>query len=228
MKVVTAGGHGAVARLAGRRLVEQGHEVLGVVRDPAHVAELTADGMSAAVLDLEQARTSELAALLSGAHCVVFAAGAGPGSGPERKQTVDRGAAVLLADAAVLAGVRPYLLVSSAGVESVRDGARPEGLDEGFLAYLMAKLAAEDDVLGRDALHAVVLRPGQLTDDAPTGRVRLGRDPHAGEVTRGDVAEVLVSLVEQAEAGPLPRRTVLELVAGDVAVEDAVREALGR
>ena len=228
MKVVVAGGHGAVARLAGRRLVDLGHEVLGIVRDPGHVDDLTADGMSAAVLDLEHARTSELAALLAGADCVVFAAGAGPGSGAARKDTVDRGAAVLLADAAVLAGVRAYLLVSSAGVEGVRGGAVPDGTDEVFLAYLRAKLAAEDDVLARPELDVVVVRPGHLVDEPATGRVRLGRDARPGEVTRADVAEVLATLVERVEAGPLPRGTVLELVGGDVEVERAVTEALGR
>ena len=164
MKVVITGGHGAVARGTGRRLTELGHEVLGVVRDPRDVDDLTADGMSASVMDLEQARTAELAGVLRGADCVVFAAGAGLGSGAERKDTVDRGAAVLLADAAVLAGVRAYLLVSSAGVEGVRDGAEPDGLDEVFLAYLRAKLAAEDDVLARPELDVVVLRPGHLVD----------------------------------------------------------------
>lgn len=227
MKVVIAGGHGAVARLTGRRLVETGHDVLGIVRDPAHVDDLTADGMSAAVLDLEQARTSELAELVTGSDCVVFAAGAGPGSGPARKDSVDRGAAVLLADAAVIAGVRPYVLVSSAGVEDVRDGAAPDGLDEVFVAYLRAKLAAEDDVLARDELDVVVLRPGRLTDSEGVGRVRLGSEPETGEVPRADVAEVLAALVGRAETGSLPPRTVLELVAGDVDVDDAVHEALG-
>lgn len=228
MKVVIAGGHGAVARLTGRRLVDTGHEVLGVVRDPAHVEDLTADGIGAAVLDLEQARTAELAALLSGAGCVVFAAGAGPGSGAARKDTVDRGAAVLLADAAVLAGVRAYLLVSSAGVESVRDGAEPDGVDETMLAYLRAKLRAEDDVLARVDLDVLVLRPGHLTDDPATGRVRLRADAVEGSVPRADVAEVLAEVVELVEAGTLPRATVLELVGGDEPVAEAVAAGLGR
>lgn len=228
MKIVIAGGHGAVARLTGRRLLELGHDVLGVVRDPAHVADLTEDGMSAAVLDLEQARTAELADLLAGADCVLFAAGAGPGSGVARKDSVDRGAAVLLADAAGIAGVRPYLLLSSTGVEDVRDGATPDGVDEVFLAYLRAKLAAEEDVLARPELDVLVLRPGHLVDAPGTGRVRLGLDACRGDVPRADVAEVLAEVVECLEAGPLPRGTVLELVAGDVEVERAVAQALGR
>ena len=104
----------------------------------------------------------------------MFAAGAGPGSGRARKDTVDRAAAVLLADAAERAGVRRYLLVSAMGVDAVADGATPENMDEVFLAYLRAKLAAEQDLLGRTGLATTVLRPGSLTDDPGTGRVTLG------------------------------------------------------
>ncbi len=229
MKVVIAGGHGAVARLTGRSLVEHGHEVVGLVRNPDHVPDLVADGMTAAVLDLEQARTAELAELLAGAGCVVFAAGAGAGSGPARKDSVDRGAAVLLADAAEVAGVRTYLLVSSAGVDSVRDGGVPEGMDEAFLAYLRAKLAAEEDVLHRDDLDVLVLRPGHLTDEPGTGQVRLSGEPREGAVPRADVAQVLAAVVDRLEASPLASRAVLELVTGDVPVEEAVEvELAGR
>ncbi|WP_380167989.1 SDR family oxidoreductase [Jannaschia sp. R86511] len=227
MKVVIAGGHGAIARLTTRRLVADGHEVVGLVRNPDHVADLTADGAGAVVVDLEQARTSEVATALGGADAVVFAAGAGPGSGTARKDSVDRGAAVLLADAAELASVPTYLLLSSMGVDSVRDGATPEGVDEVFVAYLRAKLAAEEDVLARSALVTAVLRPGGLTDDPATGRVRLERSVPSGEVPREDVAAVLVELLGAAEGGRVPARLVVECVAGETAVADAVSGALG-
>jgi uncharacterized protein YbjT (DUF2867 family) len=146
----------------------------------------------------------------------VFAAGAGPGSGAARKDTVDRGAAVLLADAAQLAGARRYLLVSSMGA-----GAEPPaGTDDVFAAYLRAKTAAEDELRGRD-LDWTILRPGGLTDDAGTGRVRLEPQVPRGQVPRDDVAAVLAALLaEPATAG-----RVLELVSGDVPVPDAVRTA---
>ena len=125
--------------------------------------------------DLEQLTADELAEQIAGADAVVFAAGAGPNSGIPRKDTVDRGSAVLLADAAEQAGISRYLLVSSMGVEGVRDGATPEGVGDVFVAYLRAKLAAEDDLRVRD-LDWTVLRPGRLTDDAAD---RLGA-AHAG------------------------------------------------
>jgi nucleoside-diphosphate-sugar epimerase len=124
---------------------------------------------------------------------------------------------VLLADAAERAGVRSYLLVSSMGVESVAGGASPEGMDEVFVAYLRAKLAAEEDLLARPALDVTVLRPGGLTDDPGTGRVRLDRRVDRGQVPRDDVAAVLVALLDAPRAG-----AVLELVGGDVPVAEAV------
>src|SRR5215213_3921093 len=157
MHIVIAGAHGQIARRLGRLLSARGDAVTGIVRDPAHESDLRQDGMEPAVLDLESATVDEVVAVVTGADAVVFAAGAGPGSGAARKDTVDRAAAVLLADAAERAGVPRYVLVSSMGVDSVADGAVPQGLDDVFLAYLRAKLAAEQDLLGRRSLRTTVL-----------------------------------------------------------------------
>ena len=216
MRIVLAGAHGQVARRLGRLLAARGDTVVGIVRNPDHAADLTADGVQPAVLDLESATADAVAAVLSGADAVVFAAGAGPGSGAARKETVDRGAAVLLADAAEAAGVRRYLLVSSMGVESVRDGRTPEGVDDVFVAYLRAKLAAEEDVLARSALATTVLRPGGLTDEPGTGRVSLAPSVGRGSVPRDDVAAVLVGLLDAGRSG------VLELVSGPTGIDEAV------
>ena len=180
MLIVVAGAHGQVARRLTRLLTARGDAVVGIVRDPAHVPDLEADGARPAVLDLERAGVDEVAAAVTGADAVVFAAGAGPGSGAARKDTVDRGAAVLLADAAERAGVDGYLLLSSMGVESVAGDAAPDGMEDVFVAYLRAKLAAEEDLLARPALSTTVLRPGGLTDDPGTGHITLARRVEPG------------------------------------------------
>jgi nucleoside-diphosphate-sugar epimerase len=172
VRVVIAGAHGQIARRLGRLLSARGDTVAGIVRDPGQRADLESDGVEPVVLDLERASVDQVAHVVDGADAVVFAAGGGPGSGIARKDTVDRAAAVLLADAAVAAGVRPYLLVSSIGVEQVAGGATPEGMDEVFVAYLRAKLAAEEHVLAERALAPMVVRPGALTDEPGSGRVR--------------------------------------------------------
>src|ERR687894_162070 len=115
MRIAVAGAHGQVARRLGRLLSGRGDTVVGIVRNPAHEADVVADGMQAVVLDLESATVDDVSTAVAGADAVVFAAGAGPGSGAARKDTVDRAAAVLLADAAGLPGVGPFLLVSSMG-----------------------------------------------------------------------------------------------------------------
>src|SRR3954470_17055617 len=216
MRVVIAGAHGQVARRLGRLLAAGGHSVAGIVRNPDHRTDLESDGVEPVVLDLEQASVDDVAAVVSGADAVVFAAGAGPGSGAERKHTVDRDAALLLADAAEHAGVRPYLLVSSMGVEQARQGT-PPGMDPVFAVYLQAKLATEDRILPRPALDTTIVRPGRLTDAPGTGRVTLAHGVQLGDVPRDDVAAVLVALLDAGKTDE-----VVELVSGPTPIAEAV------
>ncbi|MGC4846777.1 NAD(P)H-binding protein [Micromonospora sp. DT15] len=216
MRVVIAGGHGRIALLLQRHLVGRGDTAVGLIRNPEQTATLRAAGATPVVCDLEHTSPEQVAEHLRGADAVVFAAGAGPGSGAARKDTVDRAAAALLADAATHAGVHHYLLVSSMGV----DTPPAPGTDDVWAAYLRAKRAAEDDLRRRD-LAWTVLRPGRLTDDPPTGRVTL--TPHAGSgaISRTDVAHVLAALLDE------PRTTgaTLELVDGPTPIVEAVRAA---
>jgi nucleoside-diphosphate-sugar epimerase len=216
MRIVVAGAHGQVARRLGRLLSARGDTVVGLVRNPEHRADLEDDGVEPVVLDLERASVDDVAEVVRGADAVVFAAGAGPGSGAERKHTVDRDAALLLADAAERAGVRPYLLVSSMGVEQARQGT-PPGMDPVFATYLQAKLAAEDRILPRPALDTTIVRPGRLTDDPGTGRVTLSHGVARGDVPRDDVAAVLAAILATGRWGE-----VVELVGGDTPVDEAV------
>lgn len=217
MRVVIAGGHGKIALLLERLLAGRGDDVVGLIRNPDQVGDVEATGAWAVLCDLEKAGVDELAAQLAGADAVVFAAGAGPGSGIPRKDTVDRGAAVLLADAATAAGVRRYVQVSSINA----DAAPPEGTDDVFGAYLRAKRAADDDLRARP-LDWTILRPGRLTDDPPAGTVTLAPHVERGAVTRADVAAVIVALLDT----PATVGKVWELVGGDTPVDEAVAAAL--
>lgn len=220
MRIAIAGAHGQIALRLGRLLAGRGDQVVGLVRNPDHRADLQQAGVEPVVVDLEKASVEAVTEAVTGADAVVFAAGAGPGSGAARKDTVDRAAAALLADAAERAAVGRYLLVSSMGVDSVRDGAAPEGVDDMFLAYLRAKMAAEDDLRDR-ALDWTVLRPGGLTDDPGTGHVTLAPHVERGKVPRQDVAAVLAALLDE----PATARAVLELAGGPTPVDEAVRQA---
>jgi uncharacterized protein YbjT (DUF2867 family) len=214
MRIVIAGGHGKIALLVERLLVERGDQAVGLIRNPAHAADVQQAGAEAVRCDLEAASADDVAALLSGADAVVFAAGAGPGSGAARKDTVDRGACVLLADAAERAGVSRFVQVSSMGA-----GQPPRpGTDEVWAAYITAKTAAEDDLRARD-LDWTILRPGSLTDAPPAGTVRLAAPPvPAGAVPRADVAAVIVALLDESGT----RHQILELTGGDAPITAAV------
>ncbi|WP_112247367.1 SDR family oxidoreductase [Kribbella monticola] len=213
MRVVIAGGHGQIALRLTKVLAGAGHEVVGLVRNPDHQVDLTAVGGSAAVLDLEKADVTAVAEVLAGADVAIFSAGAGPGSGNERKDTVDRGAAALFAEAAERAGVRRHLQVGSMGADRA-DELDP---DDSFTIYLRAKKAAEDDLRARD-LDWTILRPGALTNDPGTGLVLLADKTGRGSVSRDDVAAVLAGLCET----PASIGRTLELIAGDTPIATAL------
>jgi len=219
MRVVIAGGHGKIALLLERLLADRGDQAVGLIRNPAHVADVQNAGAEAVVCDLETAAADDVAGRLAGADAVVFAAGAGAGSGAPRKDTVDRAASVLMADAAGRAGVRRFVQVSSMGA-----GQPPQpGSGEVWAAYIAAKTAAEADLRARD-LDWTILRPGGLTDTPATGQIRLAPPPvPVGSVPRADVAAVIAALLDN----PGTRHQTLELTSGGSPVAAAVHNLQG-
>ena len=215
MRVVIAGGHGKIALLLERLLAERGDQAVGLIRNRAHVADVQKTGAEAVVCDLEATSADDVAVLLSGADAVVFAAGAGAGSGAPRKDSVDRAASVLMADAAERAGAGRFVQISSMGA-----GQPPRpGTGEVWAAYIAAKTAAEADLRSRD-LDWTIVRPGGLTDAPATGKVRLAAPPiPAGTVPRADVAAVIAALLDDRGS----RHQTLELTSGDSPVVAAVR-----
>ena len=211
MDVVIAGGHGQIARRLTRLLAARGDRVRGLIRNPEHAADLEADGAEPVVVDMEAA--DDLAPHLEGAEAVVFAAGAGPGSGEERKRTVDLGGAVKLVDAARVTGIRRYVMVSAMGAGD------PEAGGERMRPYLEAKAEA-DEVLARSGLDFTIVRPGSLTDEPGTGRVAAGPEVGRGEIPREDVAAVLVAALDHGET--TIGKTV-NLVGGETPIDEAMR-----
>lgn len=216
MRVVIAGGHGKIALILERLLAQRGDSVAGIIRNPDHAADLEAGGAEALVVDLENASVDEVSTHLANADAVVFAAGAGPGSGAARKQTVDRDAAVLLADAAEAAKVSRYVMVSSMGAdaEAPDDAGNPV-----FVAYLRAKGAADDNVRARKALQSTIVRPGLLTNDPGTGRVTIADHTGHESIPREDVAAVLLAVLDT----PGTAGQTFEVVSGDTPIADAVK-----
>jgi len=217
MRIVIAGGHGQIALRLERLLAARGDEVAGIIRRPEQGDDLRAAGAEPVLCDLESASVEEVAAHLQGADAAVFAAGAGPGSGAARKDTVDRGAAVLFADAAVRTGVRRYVVVSSMGADPSHPG------DDVFDVYLRAKGEADAYIRGFNSLDWTILRPGMLTNDAGTGLVRLEASTGRGPIPRDDVAAVLAELLDT----PATAGLTLELISGSAPVSVAVKSVAG-
>ena len=217
MQVTIAGAHGQIGRRLTRLLVERGWGVRGLIRNPEHADDVRADGGEPAVCDLEHVAAEEIAAALGPADAVVFAAGAGPGSGAERKLTMDRDGAIKLIEAARSRGISRYVIVSSIGAEAPPDD------DDVFSVYLRAKAEA-DRALVDSGLDWTVVRPGHLTDDSGDGRVTIGDQPLRGSVSRDDVAETLAAVL----AEPRSAQRTLYVIDGDETVEAQLEAALSR
>ena len=193
MRILVIGGHGKVARLLTPLLTARSHAVTSVVRNPDHTADVTADGATALVADVESMDVQALTDLVGGHDAVVWSAGAGGGT-PDRTYGVDRDAAIRSMDAAQAAGVDRYVMVSYFGAGP--DHVVPQG--DPFFAYAEAKTAA-DAHLTASALAWTLVRPSRLTDDEATGRIETSRTgADQGSVPRGDVALVVAEVLERA------------------------------
>jgi uncharacterized protein YbjT (DUF2867 family) len=214
VRVAIAGAHAQVATRLARVLVDRGDDVIGLIRNPDHAQDLRAAGVDPVLCDLEHATVDQIAAAVGGSDAVVFAAGAGPGSGAARKLTMDRDGAIKLLDATAVDRPR-YVMLSGIGVESPPDG------DDVFSVYLRAKAAADAAVTASDRDWTIVT-PGRLTDDSGTGRVRIDSAPFGGEIPRDDLAAVLAGVLHNPRAG----RHILYVNGGLEPIDQALDVAL--
>jgi uncharacterized protein YbjT (DUF2867 family) len=186
VNVVIVGGHGKVALRLAKLLADRGDSPRGIIRNTEQADDLEAIGCEPIVLDIENVEISDAVA---GADAVVFAAGAGPGSGPARKLTVDYGGAVALIEAAQQHEIKRYLMVSAIGAN------HPERWSDQMRPYYEAKADA-DKALAESSLDYTIVRPGGLTDDPGTGKVQVAETLETGgRVTRDDVAAVLAEVL---------------------------------
>lgn len=213
MRVLVAGAHGKTARRLVRMLVRDGHEVRGLVRKEDQLPDVEADGAEAVQVDLEAEEVEgAVGEAVEGCDAVVFAAGAGPGSGAARKETMDYGGAAKLVEAAERHGARRYLMLSSMGADD------PGAREEAMRPYLEAKSRA-DERLRQSALDYTIIRPGGLTEEEGTGRIEasesLGR---RGEISREDVAATFAAALEETSTFG----KTFEILAGDTPIREAL------
>jgi uncharacterized protein YbjT (DUF2867 family) len=210
MDVVIAGGHGQIALRLSRLLAARGDRVRGLIRNPDHAGDVEAAGAEPVLADLEG--DDDISPAVAGADAVVFAAGAGPGSGAARKRTMDLGGAVKLVEAAQATGVPRYVMISAIGARDPGSGS------EAMRPYLEAKAEADASVASSGLAYTIV-RPGGLTDDPGTGRVRAAEGLERGTIPRDDVAATLVAVLD--DPGTVGRS--FDLVSGDEEIARALR-----
>jgi uncharacterized protein YbjT (DUF2867 family) len=208
VRVLVAGSHGQVGQHIVRMLAEEGHEVRAMIRDEDQAPTLRELGGEPVVADLE----GEVAHTVEGCDAVIFSAGGGPGSGAEKKETVDRQGAVKLIEAAKEHGARRYVMVSAMGA------ADPEAGSEAMQPYLFAKARA-DASLQESGLDYTIVRPGSLTDDPGDGTVEaapsLGK---RGEIPREDTARTIVATLKAQNT----YGKTFEVLSGGTPVEEAI------
>ena len=208
MRVLIAGANGQVGQHIVRFLAEGGHEVRAMIRDEDQAPGLRELGGEPIGADLE----GEVAHTVEGCDAVIFSAGGGPGSGAEKKETIDRQGAVKLVEAAKEHGARRYIMVSAMGA------ADPESGSEAMQPYLFAKASA-DQALQESGLDYTIVRPGSLTNEAGTGTVEaaysLGR---RGEIPREDTARVIAAMLEKQNTFG----KTFEVLSGDTPIEEAL------
>jgi uncharacterized protein YbjT (DUF2867 family) len=214
MKVLVAGAHGKTARRLVRMLTEKGHEVRGLVRKEEQMTDVDADGAEPVLVDLEEDEVEgAVGQAVQGCDAVIFAAGAGPGSGAARKETMDYGGAVKLVEAAQRRGVRRYLMLSSMGAGDPGSGS------DAMQPYLFAKARA-DERLQESDLDYTIIRPGSLTEEEGAGRIAaaevLGR---RGEIPREDVARTFAEALEM----PNTYRKTFEIIGGETPIREALK-----
>lgn len=211
MRVAIAGGHGKIALILTRILSTRGDEVVSLIRKQEQEEDVRLRGAEPILCDLESAGPDELALAIGPVDAVVFAAGAGPGSGPERKETVDYRGAVKLIEAARSNRVTRYVMISSTGADPEAGG------DDSFGIYLRAKGRADAE-LADSGLDYTIVRPTRLTDDPGTGRVQVADKVERSTIPREDVAAVVAACLHD----PSTVKTTFEVASGDVPIAEAI------
>ncbi|MDO5093554.1 MAG: NAD(P)H-binding protein [Propionibacteriaceae bacterium] len=216
MRIALIGGHGKVALLAAPLLVADGHEVVSIIRNPAHEADVAATGATPLATDIETLEQPDWNRLLSsGFDAVVWSAGAGGGA-PQRTWAVDFTAAKRSMVAALRNGIERYVMVSYFGCSLTHSV--PE--EDGFWHYAQAKAEA-DALLRGTSLNYTILGPSTLTLAEPSGRIdptpSAERSGTVATTSRANVARVIAAAIR---AGSAAHRTTLEFTDGSVPIDE--------
>lgn len=211
MKVCIVGANGKIGQFLVNKLSGMdGFQVRAVVRREEQVQELESRGIRAVVGNLEDP-IEQIAGLFTGCDAIIFTAGSGSKTGPDKTLLVDLDGAVKTMEAAEKIGIKRYIMVSALQAHS------RENWNEAIRPYYVAKHYA-DRALVASGLDYTIVRPGGLLDEPGSGKVTIAEDLQRGTIPREDVADTIIACLKE----PKTVRRAFDLVSGDTSIGEAI------
>lgn len=213
MKVLVVGANGKVGTLlCGKLWGAHDFSPVALIRDHRQQTKFTAIGVPAVTGDLEEG----VAKYLAGLDAVVFTAGSGSKTGPDKTTDVDQNAAIRLMEDCEQQDVKRFVMISAIGAD-------PNSQSDRIQHYLRAKGHA-DVRLRSSKLDYTILAPGTLNDEKGTGQIQASEKlPHHGFIPREDLAAVIVETLRNY----MTIGKTIELISGSKKIKPALAEVVG-
>jgi uncharacterized protein YbjT (DUF2867 family) len=210
MNVLVVGATGKTGKLVVELLLEEDHYVAAMVRDKGKLTEMEKMGAKPVLTDLE----FDVGFAVEGMDAVIFAAGSGPGTSPDKTKAVDQEGAIKLIEACEKNAVERFIMLSAKGVDKPEEG--PDKLK----TYLHAKKNADDRLI-KSNINYTIIRASLLNDQEEKGTVTAGKNlgNSLGEISRIDIARIIVNALEN----PNTYRKVIEVTGGLQPIDEALK-----
>jgi len=213
MKVLIVGAHGQIGQLLAKKLgSDKEFDPTAMIRNPDQRIFFEEMDVPVLIADLESS-VEELSEKIKDFDAIVFTAGSGASTGPDKTLLIDLDGAVKIMEVAEQNGIRRFVMISAIGAH------RRERWSEVIRPYFVAKHYA-DRMLRGSPLDYTIIRPGALKNNPPTGKVTVSEDVERGPISRSDVAAVIVEVLKKDHT----IGKSFDVVGGDVAIEEAVAE----
>jgi uncharacterized protein YbjT (DUF2867 family) len=211
MKVTVIGANGKIGQQVVQLLQNNDqYTAKAMVRKEDQFEKWQNAGVDAVLADLEGS-VEQLEEAIKGSDAVVFAAGSGSKTGPDKTMLVDMDGAIKAVQAAEAVGVDRFVMISAQHANN-RDA-----WFEKIRHYYAAKHYA-DKALMESRLKYTIVRPGLLKDDAGTGKITVGDQLKTEEVSRADVAETVIAALDDDHA----INKSFDLVKGETPIKEAI------
>jgi len=211
LKVFVIGANGQIGQHVVELLQDHDqHTPVAMVRKQQQAESFEEKGVETVIADLE-GTVDEIAKAAKGCDAIVFTAGSGGHTGADKTLLIDLDGAVKAVEAAEMAGIRRFLLVSALQAH------RRENWNEQIKPYYVAKHFA-DKMVEQSSLTYTIIRPGGLLNEKGTGNIRVSEDIRSGSIPREDVARTIVAALDEENT----YYKAFDLISGDLPIKDAL------